>query len=213
MTHGATGCQTYRPFRREVPTLDGARDPHNPNRAAAPLVRRRRIVRSHKDWPLRRMGDWMIKLTINGQAQDVDVAGDTPLLWVLRDTLGMTGTKYGCGKAICGACTVHVDGVPTRSCVTPAESVAGKSITTIEGLSSNRSHPVQQAWIEMDVPQCGYCQSGQIMAAAALLKQNPKPSDADIDSAMSGNLCRCGTYPRIRKAIHRAAELSGKEGG
>ncbi len=118
----------------------------------------------------------MIKLTINGQAQDVDVAGDTPLLWALRDTLGLTGTKYGCGKAICGACTVHVDGVPTRSCVTPAESVAGKSITTIEGLSSNRSHPVQQAWIEMDVPQCGYCQSGQIMAAAALLKQNPKPS-------------------------------------
>jgi aerobic-type carbon monoxide dehydrogenase small subunit (CoxS/CutS family) len=173
-----------------------------------------RIVRSHNDWPLWRMGDWtMIKLTINGQAQDVDVAGDTPLLWALRDTLGLTGTKYGCGKAICGACTVHVDGVPTRSCVTPAESVAGKSITTIEGLSSDRSHPVQQAWIEMDVPQCGYCQSGPIMAAAALLKQNPKPSDADIDGAMSGNLCRCGTYPRIRKAIHRAAELSGKEGG
>jgi aerobic-type carbon monoxide dehydrogenase small subunit (CoxS/CutS family) len=155
----------------------------------------------------------MIKLTINGQAQDVDVAGDTPLLWVLRDTLGLTGTKYGCGKALCGACTVHVDGAPTRACVTPAESVAGKSITTIEGLSSNRSHPVQQAWIEMDVPQCGYCQSGQIMAAVALLKQNPKPTDADIDSAMSGNICRCGTYPRIRKAIHRAAELGVKEGG
>jgi aerobic-type carbon monoxide dehydrogenase small subunit (CoxS/CutS family) len=155
----------------------------------------------------------MIKLTINGQAQDVDVAGDTPLLWVLRDTLGLTGTKYGCGKALCGSCTVHVDGAPTRACVTPAESVAGKSITTIEGLSGNRSHPVQLAWIELDVPQCGYCQSGQIMAAAALLKQNPKPSDADIDSAMSGNICRCGTYPRIRKAIHRAAELNGKEGG
>jgi isoquinoline 1-oxidoreductase subunit alpha len=155
----------------------------------------------------------MIKLTINGQAQDVDVAADTPLLWVLRDTLGLTGTKYGCGKALCGACTVHVDGVPTRACTTPAESVAGKSITTIEGLSSNRSHPVQQAWIEMDVPQCGYCQSGQIMSAAALLAKNPAPSDADIDSAMSGNICRCGTYPRIRKAIHRAAELSTKEGG
>ena len=118
----------------------------------------------------------MIKLTINGQAQDVDVADDTPLLWVLRDTLGLTGTKYGCGKALCGACTVHVDGAPTRSCITPAESVAGKSITTIEGLSSDRSHPVQQAWIELDVPQCGYCQSGQIMSAAALLAQNPKPS-------------------------------------
>ena len=116
----------------------------------------------------------MIKLTINGQAQDVDVAGDTPLLWVLRDTLGLTGTKYGCGKAICGACTVHVDGAPTRSCVTPAESVAGKSITTIEGLSSDRSHPVQQAWIEIDVPQCGYCQSGQIMSAAALLEAEPE---------------------------------------
>ena len=116
----------------------------------------------------------MIKLTINGQAQDVDVAGDTPLLWVLRDTLGLTGTKYGCGKALCGACTVHVDGAPTRACITPVESVAGKSITTIEGLSSNRSHPVQQAWIEIDVPQCGYCQSGQIMSAAALLASNPE---------------------------------------
>jgi aerobic-type carbon monoxide dehydrogenase small subunit (CoxS/CutS family) len=156
----------------------------------------------------------MIKVTINGQAQDVDVAGDTPLLWVLRDTLGLTGTKYGCGKALCGACTVHIDGTPARACVTPVESVAGKSITTIEGLSSNRSHPVQQAWIELDVPQCGYCQSGQIMAAVALLAKTPKPSDEDIDSAMSGNICRCGTYPRIRKAIHRAAELAaGKEGG
>jgi aerobic-type carbon monoxide dehydrogenase small subunit (CoxS/CutS family) len=155
----------------------------------------------------------MIKLTINGQAHDVDVAGDTPLLWVLRDTLGLTGTKYGCGVALCGACTVHVDGAPIRSCSTPVEAVAGKPITTIEGLSANRSHPVQQAWIEIDVPQCGYCQSGQIMSAAALLAKNPAPSDADIDQAMSGNLCRCGTYPRIRKAIHRAAELSGKEGG
>jgi isoquinoline 1-oxidoreductase subunit alpha len=155
----------------------------------------------------------MIQLTINGQAQDVEVADDTPLLWVLRDTLGLTGTKFGCGKALCGACTVHVDGAPTRSCITPVAAVAGKSITTIEGLSSNRSHPVQQAWIELDVPQCGYCQSGQIMSAAALLASNPKPSDADIDSAMSGNICRCGTYPRIRKAIHRAAELTGTSTG
>lgn len=151
----------------------------------------------------------MIKLTVNGRSQDVDVAGDTPLLWVLRDTLGLTGTKYGCGMALCGACTVHIDGAPTRACVTPVTSVAGKTITTIEGLSPDRSHPVQRAWIEIDVPQCGYCQSGQIMAAAALLKQNPKPSDADIDQAMSGNICRCGTYPRIRKAIHRAAALAG----
>jgi len=148
----------------------------------------------------------MIKLTINGQAQDVDVAGDTPLLWALRDTLGLTGTKYGCGKAICGACTVHVDGVPTRSCVTPAQSVAGKSITTIEGLSSNRSHPVQQAWIEMDVPQCGYCQSGQIMQATALLQSTPNPTDQDIDRAMAGNICRCGTYQRIRAAIKTASK-------
>ena len=155
----------------------------------------------------------MIKLTINGQAQDVEVAGDTPLLWVLRDTLGLTGTKFGCGKALCGACTVHIDGAPTRACITPVESVAGKSITTIEGLSSNRSHPVQQAWMELDVPQCGYCQSGQIMSAAALLANNPKPSDEDIDSAMSGNICRCGTYSRIRKAIHRAAELTSTSKG
>lgn len=155
----------------------------------------------------------MVKLTVNGQSQEVDVAGDTPLLWVLRDTLGLTGTKYGCGQALCGACTVHVDGAPMRSCITRVESVAGKSITTIEGLSPDRSHPVQRAWIELDVPQCGYCQSGQIMSAVALLNGNRSPSDADIDSAMAGNLCRCGTYSRIRKAIHRAAELMGKEGG
>jgi isoquinoline 1-oxidoreductase subunit alpha len=154
----------------------------------------------------------MIKLTLNGQAKDIDVADDTPLLWVLRDTLGLTGTKYGCGMALCGACTVHVDGQPVRACVTPIGTVAGKTITSIEGLSNDRSHPVQRAWIEMEVPQCGYCQSGQIMSAAALLSTNPRPSDADIDSAMAGNLCRCGTYPRIRKAIHRAAELS-KSGG
>jgi isoquinoline 1-oxidoreductase subunit alpha len=154
----------------------------------------------------------MIKLTLNGQAKEIDVADDTPLLWVLRDTLGMTGTKFGCGMALCGACTVHIDGQPTRSCITPIAAVAGKSVTSIEGLSPDRGHPVQRAWIELEVPQCGYCQSGQIMSAAALLSTNPSPSDADIDSAMAGNICRCGTYPRIRKAIHRAAELS-KSGG
>jgi isoquinoline 1-oxidoreductase alpha subunit len=159
----------------------------------------------------------MVKLTLNGQAKDIDVADDTPLLWVLRDTLGLTGTKFGCGAALCGACTVHLDGQAIRSCVTPISAVAGKAITSIEGLSGDgvsgdRSHPVQRAWIEFEVPQCGYCQSGQIMAAAALLANNPNPSDADIDTAMAGNICRCGTYPRIRKAIHRAAELS-KSGG
>jgi isoquinoline 1-oxidoreductase subunit alpha len=154
----------------------------------------------------------MIKLTLNGQAKEVDVAEDTPLLWVLRDTLGLTGTKFGCGAALCGACTVHLEGQPIRSCVTPISAVAGKNVTSIEGLSADRSHPVQRAWIELEVPQCGYCQSGQIMSAAALLATKSNPSDADIDSAMSGNICRCGTYPRIRKAIHRAAELS-KSGG
>ena len=148
----------------------------------------------------------MITLSINGQSHDVDVTEDTPLLWVLRDTLGLTGTKYGCGMALCGACTVHVDGAPTRSCVTPVGSVAGKAVTTIEGLSSDRSHPLQRAWIELDVPQCGYCQSGQIMSATALLASNKKPSDADIDAAMSGNICRCATYARIRAAIHDAAQ-------
>ncbi|WP_116807145.1 (2Fe-2S)-binding protein [Steroidobacter cummioxidans] len=149
----------------------------------------------------------MIKLTVNGQPRDVEVAGDTPLLWVLRDSLGLTGTKYGCGMSLCGACTVHVDGAPARACITPVDAVVGKAITTIEGLSPDRSHPVQQAWMEIDVPQCGYCQSGQIMSAVALLKHNPKPADADIDAAMSGNICRCGTYPRIRKAIHKAAAI------
>jgi aerobic-type carbon monoxide dehydrogenase small subunit (CoxS/CutS family) len=141
---------------------------------------------------------------------NVDAEPDTPLLWVLRDHLGMTGTKYGCGMALCGACTVHIDGAATRSCVLPLSAVSGKSNTTIEGLSRDRSHAVQKAWLEIDVPQCGYCQSGQIMSAAALLKGNPKPSDADIDAAMSGNICRCGTYPRIRRAIRRAAELLDK---
>jgi isoquinoline 1-oxidoreductase subunit alpha len=150
----------------------------------------------------------MTVITVNNQTVTVDADPETPLLWVLRDHLGMTGTKFGCGMALCGACTVHVDGAATRSCVLPLSAVAGKSVTTIEGLSADRSHPVQRAWIEIDVPQCGYCQSGQIMSAAALLKSNPHPSEADIDAAMSGNICRCGTYPRIRKAIHRAAGLA-----
>ncbi|HMH82619.1 MAG TPA: (2Fe-2S)-binding protein [Gemmatimonadales bacterium] len=146
-----------------------------------------------------------ITFTVNGKRETVTVTPDTPLLWVLRDTLGLTGTKFGCGIAQCGACTVHLDGVATRTCVLPVSAVAGKRVTTIEGLSKNRAHPVQRAWIEADVPQCGYCQSGQIMTAAALLAKNPKPSDADIDAAMT-NICRCGTYQRIRAAIHRAAE-------
>jgi len=147
--------------------------------------------------------------TLNGKPQTVNVNPDMPLLWVLRDTLNMTGTKFGCGMALCGACTVHIDGEATRSCITPISSVAGKKVTTIEGLSPDRSHPVQKAWMEIDVPQCGYCQSGQIMTASALLAKTPKPTDAQIDDAMSGNICRCGTYPRIRKAIHRASQLSG----
>jgi isoquinoline 1-oxidoreductase alpha subunit len=152
----------------------------------------------------------MYTLNVNGKPLEVDVEADTPLLWVLRDTLGMTGTKYGCGMALCGACTVHLDGEPIRSCVTPVSALtAGQKITTIEGLSTDRSHPVQKAWIELDVPQCGYCQSGQIMSAVALLAKTPKPTDADIDAAMAGNLCRCGTYQRIRAAIHRAAEIKG----
>jgi aerobic-type carbon monoxide dehydrogenase small subunit (CoxS/CutS family) len=149
----------------------------------------------------------MIALTVNGTTQNIDADADTPLLWVLRDHLSLTGTKYGCGMALCGACTVHVDGAAVRSCVLPLKAVEGKRVTTIEGLSKDRSHPAQRAWIESDVPQCGYCQSGQIMSAAALLGTNPLPSDADIDAALSGNICRCGTYVRIRKAVHRAAEL------
>jgi isoquinoline 1-oxidoreductase alpha subunit len=148
-----------------------------------------------------------IQFTLNEKALSVDVNPNMPLLWVLRDTLGLTGTKFGCGMALCGACTVHINGAATRSCVTPISSVAGKKVMTIEGLSPDRSHPVQQAWIEVDVPQCGYCQSGQIMSAAALLAKNPSPTDAQIDDAMSGNICRCGTYLRVRQAIHRAAEL------
>ena len=147
----------------------------------------------------------MITLTVNGKAHQVDVDPNTPLLWVLREQLGMTGTKFGCGIAACGACTVHVDGEPVRSCSYPVSLAPGKSITTIEGLSSGRSHPVQKAWIAEQVPQCGYCQSGMIMAAAALLKSHPKPTDAQIDAAMT-NICRCGTYARVRRAIHRAAK-------
>jgi len=146
-----------------------------------------------------------IELNINGKAERLDVAPDTPLLWVLRDTLELTGTKYGCGMALCGACTVHLDGEAIRSCSTPVSAAAGKKVTTIEGLSADGSHPVQRAWVEVQAPQCGYCQSGQIMQAAALLKKTPKPSDAEIDSAMAGNICRCGTYQRVRAAIHRAA--------
>lgn len=150
----------------------------------------------------------MVSLTINGKTQQFDVPDDMPLLWVLRDVAGLTGTKFGCGMAQCGACTVHVDGAPLRACVMPVGAVAGKSVTTIEGLSPDASHPVQRAWAELDVVQCGYCQSGQIMSAAALLKAKPAPTDADIDAALSGNLCRCGTYQRIRAAVHRAAELA-----
>ncbi len=149
----------------------------------------------------------MIKLNINGRDTQVDVDPDMPLLWVLRDTLALTGTKFGCGMALCGACTVHLDGQPARACVTPVRAIGARRVTTIEGLSSDSSHPVQRAWIELDVPQCGYCQSGQIMSAAALLAQTPQPTDADIDTAMAGNICRCGTYQRIRAAIHRAAAL------
>ena len=145
-------------------------------------------------------------VNVNGRRQSIDVAPDTPLLWVLRDDLQLTGTKFGCGIAQCGACTVHVNGKPTRACVTPISSVATAAITTIEGLSPDGAHPVQRAWVAEDVPQCGYCQAGQIMAAAALLANTPSPTDAQIDTAMRGNLCRCGTYVRIRAAIHRAAE-------
>jgi isoquinoline 1-oxidoreductase subunit alpha len=148
-----------------------------------------------------------IKLTVNGRTATVDAPADMPLLWVIRDILNLKGTKYGCGISMCGMCTVHVDGEATRSCVTPVSSVAGKRITTIEGLSADGSHPVQKAWMEIDVPQCGYCQAGQIMSAAALLAKNAKPTDAQIHEAMDGNLCRCGTYMRIREAIRKAASL------
>jgi isoquinoline 1-oxidoreductase alpha subunit len=146
----------------------------------------------------------MMKLTVNGKTHDLDVEGDTPLLWVIRDDVGLTGTKFGCGIGACGACTVLLEGEPTRSCVLPMSAVAGKSITTIEGLSADKSHPVQKAWIAESVPQCGYCQSGMILTAAALLKRKANPTDSEIDAVMT-NICRCGTYDRVRKAIHRAA--------
>jgi isoquinoline 1-oxidoreductase alpha subunit len=152
-------------------------------------------------------------LNINGKPQTVDVESDTPLLWALRDTLGLVGTKYGCGVGQCGACTVHVDGAPARSCLTPVSSVGNKKITTIEGLDAHTMHPLQQAWQELDVPQCGYCQAGQIMTACALLKQHPHPTDEQIDGAMAGNLCRCATYTRIRAGIHRAADLAANGKG
>src|SRR5712672_1313948 len=146
-------------------------------------------------------------IKVNGTRHTVDVDGDTPLLWVLRDVLGMTGTKFGCGAALCGACTVHIDGAPTRSCITPLSSVAGKKVTTIEAVGKTPAgRKIQQAWLDLEVPQCGYCQSGQIMSATALLAANPKPTDSDIDAAMSGNICRCGTYVRIREGIKHAAK-------
>lgn len=149
----------------------------------------------------------VIDFSLNGKRQNVDVVPQMPLLWVLRDILGLTGTKFGCGMGLCGACTVHINGTSARSCSTPMSTVAGKSVTTIEGLSPDNSHPVQRAWIDVDVPQCGYCQSGQIMAAAALLTRKAQPTDADIDDAMRGNICRCGTYVEIRAAIHKAAQF------
>ena len=154
----------------------------------------------------------MLRFSVNGKSVNVDVDPSTPLLWVIRENLGLTGTKYGCGMAQCGACTVHLDGEAIRSCVAPVSRAAGKKVTTIEGLSEALTHPLQQAWIEEDVHQCGYCQSGQLMSAAVLLREKPKPTDEDIDQAMTGNICRCGTYPRIRKAVHRAAELAAKGG-
>ena len=154
----------------------------------------------------------MITLNVNGRSQEIDADPEMPLLWALRDLLKLTGTKYGCGVAACGACTVHIDGQPIRSCQTPVSAAVGAKITTIEGLSTKGEHAVQRAWVELDVVQCGYCQSGQIMSAAALIASNPNPSDADIDAAMDGNICRCGTYPRIRAAVKRAAEMK-RNGG
>ena len=154
----------------------------------------------------------MISLIVNRRQVNVDVEPSTPLLWVLRDELNLTGTKYGCGMALCGACTVHIDGQAVRSCVAPVSRAAGRQVTTIEGLSADLSDPLQRAWIEIDVPQCGYCQSGQIMSAAVLLREKSRPTDEDIDKAMTGNICRCGTSPRIRKAIHRAAAMKAQGG-
>ena len=152
-----------------------------------------------------------MKLTINGTEHDIEIDPEVPILWALRDYLHLTGTKYGCGKGLCGACTVHLEGSPIRSCLTPVSAAKGKKLVTIEGLSTDASHPVQQAWKDNNVPQCGYCQSGQIMSAVALLNGNPTPSDAEIDAAMSGNICRCGTYPRIRSAIRQASNSRGEK--
>jgi len=151
------------------------------------------------------------RFKVNDKPVELQIDPQTPLLWVLREQLGLTGTKFGCGMALCGACTVHVDGTAVRSCVTPVKAVAGRQVRTIEGLSTDRSHPIQRAWLQVQVPQCGYCQPGQMMSAAALLSVNSNPSDSDIDDAMAGNLCRCGTYARIRKAIHMAAEMTRSE--
>ncbi|KPV41681.1 (2Fe-2S)-binding protein [Thiohalorhabdus denitrificans] len=153
-----------------------------------------------------------VSLKVNGEAREVDVPSDTPLLWVLRDNLDLTGTKYGCGIAQCGACTVHLDGQPVRACVTPVSEVGSREVTTVEGLSENRDHPLQRAWVAANVPQCGFCQSGQLMSAAALLERSPDPSDAEINAAMEGNLCRCGTYQRIRQAIRMAAQDMQEQG-
>jgi aerobic-type carbon monoxide dehydrogenase small subunit (CoxS/CutS family) len=173
------------------------------------------VLKTSRNAPLDNKG-WrevvMISFKVNGREYEADVPVDMPLLWVLRENLGLTGTKYGCGKALCGACTVHVNGNALRSCIAPVSSVIGKEIVTIEGLSADNSHPVQRAWIAEDVPQCGYCQSGQIMSAAALLSANPTPTDDDIDQAMSANICRCGTYQRIRRAIHLAADIMAAGG-
>jgi len=155
----------------------------------------------------------MISFRVNGKQVDLNVDPTMPLLWALREYVGLTGTKFGCGIAQCGACTVHLDGRAIRSCITPVSRAEGHDVTTIEGLSTDLSHPLQRAWIEIDVPQCGYCQSGQLMSAAVLLRQKPAPTDEDIDQAMTGNICRCGTYPRIRRAIHRAAEMMADRGG
>ncbi|CAN5608343.1 (2Fe-2S)-binding protein [soil metagenome] len=155
----------------------------------------------------------MINLKVNGQSHTLDVADDTPLLWAIREQLGLTGTKFGCGMAQCGACTVHLDGEAVRSCLTPVSRAIGREVVTIEGLEPKLALPLQQAWTEIDVPQCGYCQSGQIMSAAVLLRDNAKPTDNDIDACMTGNICRCGTYPRMRKAIHMAADYKAKAGG
>jgi isoquinoline 1-oxidoreductase alpha subunit len=152
-----------------------------------------------------------VTLTVNGTSHTVDVPSDMPLLWVLRDILDLKGTKFGCGVAQCGACTVHLNGAPTRSCVLPATAAQGAQVTTVEGLSAEGTHALQKAWVELDVPQCGYCQAGQLMSAAALLARNPKPTDADIDAAMNGTLCRCATYTRIREGIHRAAAIAANE--